>query len=124
MIIGIGVDTVHIPRFVVIMQRRPTIIDRLFTDQESQLPDARGRRSAPSLAARFAAKEAVSKALGAPTGLRWHDCQILSDDDGRPRIEVAGTVAEAARRQGIDRWHLSLTHDGDYAVAQVVAESV
>lgn len=122
MIIAIGVDTVHVPRFAAIMERRPTIVDRLFTHDESQLPEGRGRRSAASLAARFAAKEAVAKALGAPAGLRWHDCRIVVDESGRPRVEVLGTVAAASSERGIDRWHVSVTHDGDYAVAQVVAE--
>lgn len=122
MIIAIGIDTVHIPRFAALIERRPRIIDRLFTEQESfPLPHGR-RRGASSLAARFAAKEAVAKALGAPEGLQWHDCLILTGESGRPRVQTAGTVAAAAHRQGIDRWHLSLTHDGDYAVAQVIAE--
>jgi holo-[acyl-carrier protein] synthase len=116
-IISIGIDTVHIPRFTTIIERRPTIVDRLFTAQESCHPADGRRRGASSLAARFAAKEAVAKALGAPGGLHWHDCLILTD-------EVTGTVAAAAASQGIDRWHVSLTHDGDYAVAQVVTEGV
>jgi holo-[acyl-carrier protein] synthase len=123
-IISIGIDTVHIPRFTTIIERRPTIVDRLFTAQESCHPADGRRRGASSLAARFAAKEAVAKALGAPGGLHWHDCLILTDESGRPRVEVTGTVAAAAASQGIDRWHVSLTHDGDYAVAQVVTEGV
>ena len=80
-------------------------------------------RSPESLAARFAAKEAVAKALGAPAGLRWHDCEIVSDPDGRPWLTVSGTVAAVAAERGINRWHLSLSHDGGIASAMVVAEA-
>jgi holo-[acyl-carrier protein] synthase len=120
-IIAIGIDTVHIPRFTAMLDRRPRLIERLFTTAESHR-DSGEQRSASSLAARFAAKEAVAKALGAPAGLAWHDCQILSEEGGRPRIHVRGTVLAAAAGIGIERWHLSLTHDGDYAAAQIVAE--
>ena len=123
-IIAIGIDTVHVPRFAAVIARRPGLIDRLFTEDESHLTHRvdRPQRSPASLAARFAAKEAVAKALGAPAGLRWHDCRIVSVGTGRPIVEVRGTVAEAARHEGIERWFLSLTHDGDYASAQVLAE--
>ena len=121
MIIGIGIDAVHVPRFAAMIDRRPRLIERLFTFEESHR-NGGAPRSVNSLAARFAAKEAVAKALGAPSGLTWHDCQILADDDGRPRIHVQGTVLAVAGQAGITRWHLSLTHDGDYASAHVVAE--
>ena len=78
---------------------------------------------AAALAARFAAKEAVAQALGAPAGLRWHDCEIVSDPDGRPWLTVSGTVAAVAGERGISRWHLSLSHDGGIASAMVVAET-
>jgi len=120
-IIAIGIDTVHVPRFAAMLDRRPRLIERLFTTAESHR-DSGELRSASSLAARFAAKEAVAKALGAPAGLAWHDCQILAEENGRPTIHVRGTVSAAAAGIGIERWHLSLTHDGDYAAAQIVAE--
>ena len=122
MIVGIGVDVVSIPRFVAALERSPGLRDRLFTADEQRGRDGR-LRSDTSLAARFAAKEAVAKALGAPLGMEWHDCEIAVDDSGRPSVRAAGTVAEAARAQGVDRWHLSLSHDGDVATAYVVAES-
>ena len=74
-----------------------------------------------SLAARWAAKEAVAKVLVDTRGLAWHDCEVLVGDRGQPRIEVRGTVARAARNQGIDTWYVSLSHDGAMAVAFVVA---
>lgn len=121
MIIGIGLDTVHVPRFADLIDRRPATLDRLFVPDETLTIDG-SRRSVASLAARFAAKEAVAKTLGAPAGLHWHDCRIAAVGDGRPTIDVTGTVAAAARDLGIQRWHVSLTHDGEYALAQVVAE--
>lgn len=120
-IIATGIDAVHVPRFSAMVTRRPRLIDRLFTPEESHR-GAGELLSASSLAARFAAKEAVAKALGAPPGLAWHDCQVLSGEDGRPMLRIIGTVYAAATDAGIDRWHLSLTHDGAYAIAQVLAE--
>ncbi len=76
-----------------------------------------------SLAARFAAKEALAKALGAPQGLHWHDAEVVSDGTGRPSFRLAGTVSAAAALVGAARWHLSLSHDGGMAVAMVVGES-
>ena len=122
MIVGIGIDIVHVSRFAGMMERRPGMIERLFTERESRLPDG-DLRGPASLAARFAAKEAIAKALGAPAGMAWHDCEIVVDDRGRPRVEMRGTVAAVASDLGIERWHLSLTHDGDNAVAQAIGEA-
>jgi holo-[acyl-carrier protein] synthase len=121
-IVGIGADVVSVPRFSALLERAPGLRDRLFTPRE-QLTDERRPRTDTSLAARFAAKEAVAKALGAPQGMTWHDCEVVGDNEGRPWLNLVGTVAAAARAQGIDRWHLSLSHDGDLAVAYVIAES-
>ena len=122
MIVGVGIDVVLVERFEAALARTPLLGDRLFTDGE-RLTDSGNPRSAESLAARFAAKEAVAKALGAPGSLAWHDCEVVSDADGRPWLTVAGTVADAAARMGVGRWHLSLSHDGGIASAMVVAES-
>ena len=121
MIVGVGIDVVLVERFEAALARTPLLGDRLFTDGE-RLTDSGNPRSAESLAARFAAKEAVAKSLGAPGSLAWHDCEVVSDADGRPWLTVAGTVADAAARMGVDRWHLSLSHDGGIASAMVVAE--
>ena len=115
-VIGVGVDVVDVARFERSLERTPGLADRLFTDAERGLPPV-------SLAARFAAKEAVAKALGAPGGLEWHDAEVVSDDTGRPTLRLAGTVADAAAAAGATRWHLSLSHDGGVAVAMVLAES-
>lgn len=121
MIVGIGVDVVLVERFARAVARTPLLADRLFTEAE-RVTASGNARSAESLAARFAAKEAVAKALGAPPGLHWHDCEIVSDPDGRPWLTVSGTVAAAAAERGVARWHLSLSHDGGIASAMVIAE--
>lgn len=122
MIVGIGIDIVGITRFAGMIERRPGMVERLFTDREAHLFDGQ-RRGPASLAARFAAKEAVAKVLGAPPGMAWHDCEILTNEAGRPRLEIVGTVATVAAALGIQIWHLSLTHDGDSAIAYAIGES-
>jgi|MGYP001954874737 holo-[acyl-carrier protein] synthase len=121
MIIAIGIDVVLVERFEQALARTPQLAERLFTAAERRTTSGHPR-SPESLAARFAAKEAVAKALGAPRGLHWHDCEIVTDADGRPWLTVRGTVAAAAAQRGIARWHLSLSHDGGIASAMVLAE--
>ena len=121
-IAGIGVDIVDIARLEAALQRTPDLAARLFTDAERSW--AAGRQApAASLAGCFAAKEALAKALGAPAGLRWTDAEVLRHASGRPFLTVHGTVAAAARAQGVGGWHLSLSHDGGLCVAMLVAES-
>jgi holo-[acyl-carrier protein] synthase len=114
-IVGVGIDVVDIERFAAILGRRPGLAVRLFTPAERGMPVA-------SLAARFAAKEAVAKALGAPAGLVWHDCEVVSADSGRPSLRLRGTVARAAAEAGVASWHLSMSHDAGIASAVVLAE--
>jgi holo-[acyl-carrier protein] synthase len=114
-IIGIGIDVVDVERFTASLQRQPLLARRLFTDNEQRLPPA-------SLAARFAAKEALAKALGAPVGLRWRDAEVDRGEDGRPHLLVSGTVGARAAALGVRRTHLSLSHDAGIASAVVVAE--
>jgi holo-[acyl-carrier protein] synthase len=114
-VIGIGIDLVDIARFEQSLQRTPALSARIFLESERNLP-------LPSLAARFAAKEALAKALGAPKGLQWHDALIVTSDDGKPSFELTGTVAAAVATAGISTVHLSLSHDAGCAVAMVVAE--
>ncbi|MBM7785921.1 holo-ACP synthase [Tenggerimyces flavus] len=115
MIVGLGIDVVDVERFGVTLERTPGLRTRLFTEAE------RGR-SVASLAARFAAKEALAKALGAPVGLQWQDAEVVTDADGRPWLEVRGTVAEQAEKLGVTSMHLSLSHDAGIASAVVVLE--
>lgn len=115
MILGIGVDVVGVARFQATIERTPALIARLFTEGEQGLPVA-------SLAARFAAKEAVAKALGAPPGLGHLEAEVCMGEHGRPLLKVTGQAAEVADRLGVRRWHLSLSHDAGVAVAYVIAE--
>ena len=116
-IVGVGVDVVDVARLERALTRTPSLAGRLFTDGER----ASGRPE--QLAARFAAKEATAKALGAPGGLRWRDAEVVVGAGGRPLLHVHGAVAEEAEAQGIRTWHLSMSHDGGIATAVVVAES-
>ncbi|MGI8679881.1 MAG: holo-ACP synthase [Jatrophihabitans sp.] len=122
MIIGVGIDVVPVARFARAMERTPALANRLFTPAE-QVTAHGDARSAESLAARFAAKEAIAKALGAGGGMLWTDAEVLVDDRGRPSVEVRGTVAARADSLGVTRWHVSLSHDGGIASATVIAES-
>jgi len=115
MIVGVGIDVVDLARFEESLDRAPNLASRLFTEGERSLP-------LRSLAARFAAKEALAKALGAPRGLLWTDAEIVSGPDGRPHLKVSGTVAAAAASLGVTGWHISLSHDGGIASAVVIAE--
>ena len=117
MIVGVGVDVVEVARLARALERTPLLRNRLFTEAEQQV----GR--VESLAARFAAKEAVAKVLGAPGGLRWVDAEVVSETSGRPSLVLHGTVAAAGVAAGIIKWHLSLSHDGGLATALVGAES-
>ncbi len=109
---GIGIDVVDLDRFEEALGRTPGLRDRLFTENERGLPHA-------SLAARFAAKEALAKALGVPAGLQWHDAEVQKDGSGRPFFSVSGSVAAAV---GEAKIHLTLSHDGGIASAFVLLE--
>ena len=115
MIVGVGVDVCGVDRLESSLRRTPELAERLFTVGERA-------RSTESLAARFAAKEAVAKALGAPAGLAWHDAEVVSDDSGRPALVLRGSVLAAAEARGATAWHLSLSHDAGIAMAFVVLE--
>src|SRR4051794_9013688 len=115
MILGVGIDVVDIARFGETLERTPALRTRLFTPSEAERPLA-------SLAARFAAKEALAKALGAPTGLAWHHAEVVSEASGRPRFDLYGTGQDRAKELGVTSVHLSLSHDAGIASAMVVLE--
>ncbi len=116
MIVGVGIDVVAIDRFEETLERSPGLLERVFTPSERSMGNA-------SLAARWAAKEALAKALGAPVGLAWHDAEVVKATSGAPSFVVTGTVAARASELGVARFHLSMSHDGGMASAVVVAES-
>ncbi|TDD72088.1 holo-ACP synthase [Jiangella aurantiaca] len=115
MIVGVGIDVVDVRRFAETLERTPALAVRVFTPAERA-------RSIASQAARFAAKEALAKALGAPEGLLWHDAEVVSDDDGRPWFEVRGSVKDRCELLHVETVHLSLSHDAGVASAIVILE--
>lgn len=121
MIVGIGVDIVDLARFERAVERTPRLLDRLFAESE-QVQDSR-RLAVHSLAARFAAKEALIKALGSSDGVFWHDMPIVSDGERNPSFALTGTIAKIASDRGITHIHLSMTHDAGVAIAYVIAEA-
>jgi holo-[acyl-carrier protein] synthase len=123
MIMGIGIDVVHVRR----MERWrniPGLLERYFHPQELSAALSRGSGAMLSLAARFAAKEAFGKALGTGlAGIVLKDIMVVNRHNGRPEIEVFRTAREALRQSGAVRVHISLTHEKDNAIAMVVLES-
>lgn len=115
MIVGIGVDVVDVDRFRASIEKTPRLIEKLFHPDERDMP-------VESLAARFAAKEALAKAMGSPGKMLWHDAIIRRETGTQPVIEVHGTVADMANEKGVRIFHLSLSHDGGIATAFVIAE--
>ncbi|HET9692599.1 MAG TPA: holo-ACP synthase [Acidimicrobiales bacterium] len=120
-VVGLGVDSVDVPRFAALLQRRPAFAARAFTDGE--LAWAAGlRRPAASLAARFAAKEAAMKALGVGLGaFGFHDVGVERAASGAPALQVTGRAAALAARAGVGAWRVSLTHTDTVATAVVLA---
>ncbi len=116
MIVGVGIDVVDMVRLGARLDRTPALRDRVFTHRERDLP-------LRSLAARFAAKEAVGKALCTPGNLPWQEAEVTTGDHGEPILVVTGAVAARAEELGVTRMHLSLSHDGGIATAIVIAES-
>jgi holo-[acyl-carrier protein] synthase len=114
-IVGIGVDIGSLERWQAMAERRPRAVEMVLTDQEKARP-------LDSQAARFAAKEALIKALGGPEGLRWHDAEVVVADSGSPSFELRGSFAEHCQARGVDRIHLSISHDAGAAVAFVILE--
>lgn len=123
MIIGIGIDLVDIDRFRRSLERTPTMRTRLFTPAELDYV-APQNDQAPSLAARFAAREAVMKSLGLGLGaFGFHEVWVERADSGAPSLGLSGRALELAHTAGVGRWHLSLTHSETTAGAYVVAEA-
>jgi holo-[acyl-carrier protein] synthase len=124
MIVGIGVDLVKIDRIHRMVQRwGDRFVQRVFTREEAEICF---RRASPAsaLALRFAAKEALSKALGLGMrkGIRWRDIEVFNHPSGRPDLKLSGISLQVSEGKGITGIHLSLSDEGDYGVAMVVLE--
>ena len=120
--LSVGIDLVEISRIRRALERwGDRFLQRVYTPAE--IAHCRGR--APELAVRFAAKEAISKALGVgiwwPGGIAWHEAEVLSDPLGKPEVYLHGSAAERARALGLDQWAISLSHSDDNGIAMVVA---
>lgn len=112
MIDGIGIDVVDIERFRESINRTPGLREKLFTQAEASKPIA-------SLAARFAAKEALYKALSPTHGLAWHEAEVINFENGKPAFLFRGAIADLVDGAQV---HLSLSHDGGIASAMVILE--
>lgn len=122
-IAGHGIDLVEVARIArLIDEHGQRFLDRCFTPHEQQSSDSAKRR-AEHLAARFAAKEAVLKALGTGLtgGIAWTDVEVVRQDSGAPGIHLHNEAAKLAASSGITRWLVSLTHTGGHAAASVIA---
>ena len=115
MIVGIGVDLVDLARFERAVDRTPKLRERLFAESEREKP-------LRSLAGRFAAKEALIKALGSSDGVHWLEIIVSNSAEGDPRVELSGETAAVVASRGITSLHLSMSHDAGAAIAFVVAE--
>ncbi len=122
MIIGIGIDIVDLGRFK--KRLTPELIEELFLPDEIAYCRTQ-RRNEENYAARFGAKEAVFKALGAglEQGLRWHDVEVVKKESGAVRIQMSGRAAELANQKSVTQSFLSLSHSRDNAIAMVVLEN-
>jgi holo-[acyl-carrier protein] synthase len=121
-VVGIGVDAVDVERMRVTLARTPSMRERCFTPSECEYAE---RQNDPTerYAVRFAAKEAVMKAMGLGLGaFGFHDVEVIVAPSGQPSLVLRGPARDLAAERGIETWHLSLTHTATSAVAMVVAE--
>ena len=112
MIHGVGIDVVDINRFKQTLERTPGLVLKLFTEAERT-------KSIHSLAARFAAKEALIKALNAEKGISWHEAEVVNSEGGKPTFLFYGAVAVLVGGADV---HLSISHDAGMAAAIVIVE--
>jgi holo-[acyl-carrier protein] synthase len=120
-VIGVGTDLVEVERIRAALQRRDGLRRRLYTEVELSYAE-RHRDPMPHLAARFAAKEAVMKALGQGMDrMSFQEIGVVRDDDGRPSVELTGRAAEVASLAGVVDWHVTLTHTATLAQAVAIA---
>jgi len=112
MIKGIGIDVVNIMRFQESIERTPALKAKIFTPMESQLKIS-------SLAARFAAKEALVKALDARHVFSWHDAEIINEESGKPTFLFTGALAVRVKDLTV---HLTISHETEIATAMVIIE--
>ncbi len=122
MIVGMGMDLCEIDRIEAMVERWGTRFTRkLFTEGERAYAASKVK-SGQHYAARFAVKEATLKALCVPKGLSWKEMEVVGGGSLPPRLKLHGRAAEAAKKQGIERMHVTISHAAGLAVAVVIAE--
>ncbi|MEM9416399.1 MAG: holo-ACP synthase [Planctomycetota bacterium] len=124
-ILGHGIDLVDTARIArLLSDHDDRFLNRVFTAGERAYCDDGGKNRLQRYAARFAAKEAVLKVLGTgwSGGIAWTDVEVLKEPGGRPCVRLHGEAAAIAKRLGITRWHLSLSHLPDHALASAIGE--
>ena len=124
MIVGIGIDIIEVRRVRETIERTPRFAERVFTAAERDYCESRGAVAAQHYAARFAAKEAMLKALqtGWRGGIAWQDVEVASHDSGAPYLILHGLVLELFNSSRATASHLSISHTSEHAIAQVVLE--
>ena len=124
MIVSIGIDIIEVARIREVLARTPRFTERVFTMAERAYCDSRGVVAAQHYAARFAAKEAVLKALktGWSGGISWQDVEIASHENGAPYLIFHGLVQGLFEKSGATAAHVSLSHTSEHAIAEVVLE--
>jgi holo-[acyl-carrier protein] synthase len=123
MIVGLGIDVASIERMKRSLERfGERIWERILTVEERKELSGRSADRAAALAGRFAAKEAFSKALGAPQDVWFHDVEVRRGATGAPALRLLGPAVERARALGVKRSFVSITHDAGVAAAVVVLE--
>jgi holo-[acyl-carrier protein] synthase len=122
-LIGVGIDAVELDRFRAALARTPGLVERLFSEHEQRYALAR-RDPTERFAVRFAAKEAVAKALGVGIfAFDYHDVEVVRlDRQSAPELRISGRAQALASARGVQRWHLSLTHTEHTAIAVAIAE--
>ncbi len=122
MSLGVGIDTVDVQRFAEMMERRPEMSKRLFTEGERAYGDSLANPN-PSMAVRFAAKEATMKAMGVGLGaFGFHDVEVVKTESGAPALALYGAALALSEKLGVTQWRVSLTHTCSVATAMVIAE--
>ena len=124
MIVGTGIDIAEVPRIGQSIARfGDRFLQRIYTAGEMRYCDSKANR-VERYAARFAAKEAAMKALGTgwSHGVRWRDIEVANAPGGKPTLHLAGAAREIAERLGVKNISLSITHSGNFALAQVIFE--
>ena len=126
MILSIGIDITEVYRMRDTIARTPRFAERVFTDSEREYCESKGVAAAQSYAARFAAKEALLKAIkaGWRGKITWQDMEILNDAEGVPSMNVKGEARRILDEMGEPRIHLSISHTTEHAIAYVVLETV